>query len=70
MNKQECRWCEYFVPRASVCVETRAGISGGMPLKRRANDFCSHFTEWASSDAIKALQTEDRMRANPALSRK
>lgn len=66
-EKKVCRWCEYFIPRASMCVEVRSGSPGGMPLKRRANEKCSHFVTWKPSDAIKSLQTDDRLRARPSL---
>lgn len=69
MIPDECRWCDYFVPRALMCVELRSG-SKGMPLRRRADDSCIHFVKWKASDAILGLQTRDRLNALPRIDKR
>lgn len=60
-----CRWCEYFVPRAGMCVAPHAGLND-VPLRRRADDRCEHWWRWRPpSDGVKQLQTEDRVEAFP-----
>lgn len=49
-KERDCRWCEHFVPRAGMCVQTRPGT----PRERNAAEECQHFESiaprWKSRD--------------------
>ena len=64
---KSCRDCEYFVPRAGMCVESRSTLKREMPLRRSADDVCTHHVEWKPNGEgdIARLQFGDRMAAFP-----